>query len=418
MKHTFFRLILLAAGALYLVAVARNAAGMWLLENQTRQNISRGLAWSPGNPLLWTEQAEYWLLDPSGLQPEKAVGAYLRAARINPLDPDNWDGLATAYFQLGDQGKAETVLRASLVAFPHSPQAAWRLANFLLLQGRSSEAVPFLRRAATYEPNMRTAVFDLGWKILSDPDTILRELVPPSPEARTEYLRFLLARQKLSEGAAVWQELRPQRSEAVLALAYSYVDALGMTGRGPEAARLWEQILADTGRSAAKLEGELLTNGDFEAELVNAGLDWRVAKGPGYEVALDNFVLQHGTRSLRVSFDGSANPDFAGAWQLVPVEPNERYQFRGYLRTENITTDSGLRFSVSSVAGPPAESFALSTTNRIGTDPWLLEQLEFRTGPNTRVVMVALRRFKSQKFNNLIRGRVWIDNLSVQRVRE
>jgi len=417
LKPTFFRLVLLTAGVFYLAAVAVNCAGQWLLEHRTRENIGSGVAWNPRNPLLWTRQAEYWLLDPTGFQPQQAVGAYLQAAAMNPLDPDNWEGLATAYLQLGEPGKAEQALRAAAAALPHSPEVAWHLANFLLLQGRSGEALPFLQRAATYAPEMRAAVFDLGWKILADPDTILRELVPPGPEARTEYLRFLLARKKLREADGVWQELRQQRSNPILALGYHYVEALALAGQGAEAARLWEQMLADTGRTAAKPAGELLTNGDFEAELVNAGLDWRVLNGTGYEVALDNFVFQHGSRSLRVVFDGSANLDFAAVWQLVPVEPAQRYQFHGYIKTENITTDAGLSFSISSIAAPPGESFVLSTSNRIGTDPWLPEQLEFRAGPNTRVVAVMLRRTKSQKFNNLIRGRVWIDNLSVQKIR-
>ncbi len=416
MKRIFFRLVLLAAGVFYLAAVAVNGAGQWLLEHRTREHIGWGVAWNPGNPSLWTEQAWFWLFDPRGFQPQKAVEAYLRAASMNPLDPDNWEGLATAYLQLREPAKSEQALRAATAALPHSPEVAWHLANFLLLEGRSMEALPFLRRAATYAPEMRAAVFDLGWKILTDPDSILRELVPPGPEARTEYLRFLLARKKLQEADAVWQELRQQRSKPVLALGYYYVEALALAGQGAEAARLWGQMLADGGRTGAKPEGELLTNGDFEAELVNAGLDWRVLNGGGYEVAVDNFAFQHGSRSLRVVFDGSANLDFAAVWQFVPVEPGQRYQFRGYLKTENITTDNGLSFYLSSIAAPPGESLALSTPNRIGTEPWLPEQLEFRTGPNTRVVAVALRRPKSQKFNNLIRGRVWIDNLSVQKI--
>ena len=123
-----------------------------------------------------------------------------------------------------------------------------------------------------------------------------------------------------------------------------------------------------------------MTNGDFEAELPNAGLDWRLASGAGYKVSLDNFVLQHGSRSLRVTFDGSSNPNFAGVWQLVPVEPNSAYRFRGYIKTENVTSNSGLRFLVATVAGPAEETFVRYTENRIGTEPWTLEQLPLPHG--------------------------------------
>ena len=413
-----FRVFLLAAGIAYLALAAVSFGGQWFLKRPTPENLSKGLRWSPGNPSLWTRYAQHLLFAPDGFQPRRAVDAFLRAAASNPLEPANWQGLATAYLQMGDHEKAEEALRAGLAAMPHSPQAAWRLANFLLLRGRRDEALPYLRIAATSDPSLRPAVFDLGWKILGEPESILHEIVPSDLKARSDYLRFLLARKKLIESYEVWREIRQSRSDEVRDLGYTYVHALAAAGLGVEADRVWKELLADTGRALVRPEGELVTNGDFEAELPNAGLDWRLASGQGQKVSLDNFVLQHGSRSLRVTFDGSSNPDFAGVWQLVPVEPNSAYRFRGYIKTENVTSNSGLRFAVATVAGPPEESFVRYTENRIGTEPWTLEQLDFRTGPNIGVVKVALRRLRSRKLNNLIGGKVWIDNLSMQKTPE
>ena len=406
----------MAAGIVYSAAVGVHFVGQWFLYRPTPENLSRGVRWNPGNPSLWTRYAGYLVFAPDGFQPRQAADAYLRAAAINPLDPANWDGLASAHLQMGETEKAEAALRAGLAAMPHSPDAAWRLANFLLLRGRSTEAVPYLRVAATSEPSMRPAVFDLAWKILPGPEPILRDVVPTSVEARSDYLRFLLGRKKLIEAYEVWRELQTHRSDALLGLGYRYVETLAIAGLGTEAARVWQEILAGTGRAWAKPAGELLTNGDFEAELLNKGLDWRLREGPGYTVSPDNFVLQHGSRSLQVAFDGSANTHFAGVWQLVPVEPNSDYRFRGYIKTENVTTDSGLRFLIATVAGPHGESFHRYTENRVGTDPWTLEQLDFRTGPNIRIVHVSLRRLPSKKLNNRIQGKAWIDSLSVQRL--
>ena len=45
---------------------------------------------------------------------------------------------------------------------------------------------------------------------------------------------------------------------------------------------------------------------------------------------------------------------------------------------------------------------------------WVREQLDFQTGPRTSVVVIQLRRSPSRKLNNLIQGKIWIDNLSLR----
>ena len=414
MRRAFFRIVLLAGSLAYLAATSVHVAGQWLLDHPSKENLERGIRWDSRNPSLWARYARQWLFLPDISESQRAVDAYLRAATLNPLDSGNWNGLANAYLQMGDKKNAETALRTELTAVPHSPDASWRLANFLLQEGRSPEAFPYLRAAATYERSFRFPVFDLGWKLLADPEVILRELVPSGVEARTDYLQFLLARRKLAEAYPVWKEIQTEKTVVVLGLGNAYVEALAAAGMGMEASRVWNELLDITGRTKTMPPGELLTNGDFEANLTNAGLDWRLTKGPGYKIELDEFVFQNGTRSLRVTFDGTSNPDFSGAWQVVPVEPNRDYRFQGYLKTDSITTDNGLYFGIASHGAPPEERFFHSTENRVETAVWNREQLDFRTGPNTRVVLISLRRSQSRKLNNLIQGKAWIDNLSLK----
>jgi hypothetical protein len=332
------------------------------------------------------------------------------------MDPTTWKELAGVHLERGEREQAETALRGELASVPHSPQASWRLANFLLVSGRTAEALPLLRTAAN-EPSLRGAVFDLAWKLEADPEVVLRDLVPATPEVRADYLQFLLARKRLAEAYPVWQEFVPGDTGLKVRLGNAYVESLAGAGMGAEAGRVWDEMLALTGRTSRKPPGELLTNGDFEADIPNAGLGWRLTKGAGYQIALDAFTFQNGTRSLRVNFDGTTNVDFFAVWQAVPVEPNRRYRFEGHLRTDSITTDNGLFFTLSSVGAPRAEAFSHSTANRVETMGWVREQLEFQTGPRTSVVLIQLRRQPSPKLDSLIQGKVWIDNLSLQ-VRE
>jgi hypothetical protein len=156
-----------------------------------------------------------------------------------------------------------------------------------------------------------------------------------------------------------------------------------------------------------------MTNGDFEAGLRNGGLDWRLFPDAGFRIAPDSFTAQHGARSLRVTFDGTTNPEFTSVRQWVPVDPNQRYRLTGFLKTENISTGNGLYLSVATQGGPAEEAWERMTENRVGTNPWIREQVDFQTGPHTRVVQVALRRRQSTKLNNQLVGKVWIDNLSL-----
>jgi hypothetical protein len=223
-----------------------------------------------------------------------------------------------------------------------------------------------------------------------------------------------MARGKLGDGEPVWAALRAARSVEAQRLGSEYAGALAAAGQGQTAQRIWGQVLADSGREAARRPGDFLTNGDFELNMPDAGLDWRFQQQPGYEIGIDNLVAQQGTRSLRVTFDGSANLDFSGVWQLAPVPPNRRYRFRAYMKLENVTTDQGIVFCVSPVAAPRAEQFVACTENRVGTETWMLRQLDFRAGPGTSVVLVQARRRQSQKLDNLIRGKVWIDDAAIE----
>jgi len=59
------------------------------------------------------------------------------------------------------------------------------------------------------------------------------------------------------------------------------------------------------------------------------------------------------------------------------------------------------------------EAQTLLTPNEIGTRPGTLEELDFTTGPQTRLLKLALLRRFSQKFDNKLRGTVRVDDVSL-----
>ena len=414
MRKILSRIAILLGGLLYLGLLGVSIAGKRAVNNPTPEKVEQGLRLDSGNPDIWVHSARQRHFSVSTPEADQAVEGYKNAIMRNPINSATWRDLTTAYMESDDLDEAEVTLRGELQVAPQNPEIAWRMANFLLVGGRTGEAYPYLRRAAS-EPTLRVAVFDLAHRLEASPEVIREQLVPETPEARLSYLAFLVARRNLAEAYPVWRDVAGNWSPENLRVANLYVDSLAQAGMGQDAGKVWGELLALTNRSGLRKEGEFLTNADFEARISNAGLDWRFIEGEGYKIALDSFTFQSGTQSLRVTFDGTANVNFTGIYQLIPVEPNRQYRFEGFLKTEGITTDSGLFFTLVPQAAPREEYFEVHTGKHVETFGWIHEQLDFSTGPNTSVVAVQLRRLPSQKLNNLIQGKVWIDHLSLKR---
>ena len=415
MRITILRILLLVAALGYFWTLIVFGVGAWIVAHPTTENLRRGLRWNSANPTIWRLSARSRLLSLNPGELREAAEAYPQSLARNPWDPLAWEGLASIYSRLGDEQKEEAAWRGGVLTTPHSPYAAWGLANFLLQGGRIEEALPLFRTAATYDPALRASLFELAWKLLADPQRIFKELVPADTAARIEYMNFLIWKKGLlREAYPVWQEILTSGVEHTVTLGQSYVEVLAAAGLGAEASQVWREILGRTDRPGKTSSGEQITNGDFEWPLRNAGLDWRMGPAPGYRISLDNFVYQEGTRSLRVDFDGTTNPEFAAVQQWVPVEPGRNYQFRAHLRTDNLSTDNGIFLSVATQRAPPAESWEHLTETRVGSSPWTEEMIDLQTGSDTRVVLIQLRRRRSTKLNNLLQGTVWIDNLSLR----
>jgi len=174
-KRWAFRVFLVVAGLTYLQALTIAGIGEWLLRHPTAENLRRGIRWNPSNPELWRYIARTKRLSLDDAVLQEGAAAYRQVLARNPFDPLAWEGLAAIESPVGDTRRQEAVLRGWVAAIPHSPPAAWALANLLLRQGQSEEAFPLFRIAVTYDPQLLLPVFSLGWKLLADPLRILEE---------------------------------------------------------------------------------------------------------------------------------------------------------------------------------------------------------------------------------------------------
>ncbi len=415
-RWLFLLVVLLVAGTL-----AFAAGKLWLADHWSQSSDSkdwpRATRLEPGNADYWYRLGRFRHWDFQGADLPQAISHYQRAIQINPRSASYWMDLAAAYEMAGDSNQAQQAFQKALSAYPISAEVAWNYGNFLLRQEQFPEGFAQIHRALTVDPRLLYPAVLVAWQATGDVERILAEVVPPQSRSYFEALDCFLSLRELDPALAVWHRVVALKRSFPIQRAFPLLEQLIQQSRVPDAQHVWQQALSVAGwKTSGPANPSLVWDGGFESELLNGGFGWRELPITGADVDFDTGTDHSGARSLRVTFDGTANLDFQHLVQFVPVEPRSRYRFSAFLRTEGISTDSGIRFLIRNVY-PPTEAFVL-TPDLVGTQPWSLQEAEFTTGPETRLVLIAVRRVPSRKLDNKLQGTVWVDDVSLVPVRE
>ncbi|MGH9433210.1 MAG: carbohydrate binding domain-containing protein [Terriglobia bacterium] len=417
-RNVFIKWVTLLIEAAVLVFltvwVARNYIATLIAKKPTIHNLTLAEKYSPGDafyPHVEGRLFEYSLTDPD---PSLAVKKLRRAARLNPYQPQTWLDLGAGLEMQGEIAAAERGLRWADFLAPRQPEFQWSIANFFLLHGNIDEAFKHFRMIlASSEPGYSGIIFNTAWKASGDANKILQELVPLG-YAQFQYLYFLIGTHRYPEADAVWDRIVSDQGKFDPQLASGYLETLIALHRPADAYQVWE-VLRSKGIISPTLEEtpqNLIENGDFEEKPLNLGFDWRTPPMGGVYIGLDSTTFHSPAHSMLVQFDGKVNYDFQNVYQPVLVKPDTSYQLRAFMKTNGITTDSGVRLEVKDAYD--TRSLDVATQNLVGTTPgWILVSQDFRTGPKTHLIAVVLRRYPSQKFDNLIAGKAWLDDVTL-----
>ena len=177
------------------------------------------------------------------------------------------------------------------------------------------------------------------------------------------------------------------------------------TRRYPHGPSTWARAQATT--------GSLTT---FLTEASNSSpapspFDWNLGHAEGVEVARDCTTAWSGNCSLRISFAGTQNLDFAAASQLAFVTPGP-YRLHASIRTEGLTTDHGIRFRISDAELLARLDVIFGQFN--GTMPWSPVEQDLAVPSQTKLLRVQVIRQPSVKFDNKVSGIAWIDELKLE----
>jgi len=340
-----------------------------------------------------------------------ATAELKQATTLNPYDAGYWGTLAEIAEVSGDSDLRRTAIERALAADPTSPTVLWEAANFHLAAGDTARALPLYHNLLRYDTHFDGGVTAVLAGSSVPSEVVLKHVLPARINAHVSYLQRLLLKKRLADARETWRQIVELRQPIPPEAVAPYFNALIDARKSGDLERAWAETVASNPGMSQPQDGEFVTNGSFEDRLSIAGLDWTFDDASEGSFVIDTTDFHSGLRSLRVEFDGEKS-GLNRFRQIVPVEPNGYYQLTLSTRSEELLSASGPRISVT-------EAYAgheLGTTEELlGSSSWKELKVKFATGPTTSLIRISLARTSPSL---KIRGRMWIDDVSLRRVSE
>jgi tetratricopeptide (TPR) repeat protein len=376
------------------------------------ESMARAVALVPGNGEGWDRlgRSRQWdFADPS---PSEAVAYYQRAVQDDPRSAHYWMDLAGAYEDVGDDASAQKAFDRARAVYPLSAEVMWNYGNFLLRRQDYFGAYKEIQRASGADPSFLPLAISRTWRATGDINQILDNALPANSEAYLQAIDFFVSIQQVDLCLAVWKRLVSLGQPIALRRTFPLMETLIVGDRAEDARRVWRDALAVSGSPQPSPDGNSsIRDGDFSADFTNGGLGWRWDAPFGAAINFDAPPPAGGKRSVRIDFSGGSNLLLVTPAQFVPVEPGRAYHFHALMRTDQISTESGMRM----LLNDPNHSGGVNvlTDNLTGSRPWTAVDADFATGPETHFLVVRLMRYPGRLFDNKLSGTVWIANLSL-----
>ena len=410
------RLVVLAVCLATAAILLAEAGRFWLASHRLGSGkldrMERGATLMPGNAAAWDDLGRLRQWDFANPDIPGAIADFERAVATDPRSAHYWMDLAGAYEAAGDPARARDAFLHAKAVYPASAEVAFYFGNFLLRRQQYAEAYAELQFAVRTDPSLLPLAVSRTWRSSEDVNELLDRMLPPQANAYSQALEFFATIHQAEPGLEVWKRLLTLHQPITLTRTFPFFEELIHEDRGDDARRTWREAILAAGEPYRQPpNGSLIWNGDFAREFANGGLEWRWVPFPGISIDFDNEPAPGGSRAVRLDFNGGSNPDLWAPRQYVPVEPAKNYHFHAYMRTQEITTESGMRFALSDPNHSEAPD--LLTDDLTGSHPWTPVDAEFTTGPQTHFLLVQLRRQPSRLFENKLGGTVWIADVSL-----
>ncbi len=391
----------------------RNAVAVHYSNLATRQGNERATQLEPGNPLNWFLLGRYWQYNLEETDNPRAIKAYLTSLSLDPRSANTWLDLATVYEVEGDLPATRNAFLQAKRVYPLSAEVSWRYGNFLLRQGELPTAFAEIRHAVSVDPKRAAAAFSRCWHVDPDIQAILDNVLPPDGAVYLDAIRELDAEAEIGPALVVWSRLVSIHPRLHLTDVMPFTDMLIFARRPDDALRVWQEAAALSGTPATgDPPASVLWDGGFESGVNGGGLAWTIAPPTsGVQVAMDSKEKHSGRQSLQLGFDGKHNVNFSDVCHLAVVQPATTYRFSAWVRTQELSTDQGIRFRLDWVED--AHGHSIETPEAHGTQPWTKIELPWTAAAGVHQVRVCVSRNPSDVYGSRIHGTAWVDDVAL-----
>jgi len=420
------RLIVLLFGSVAAAMLSYLGIRSALAEHYSHQGTLAGyrkaVQLEPENAKNWYLLGRYLRLELEHPDPEGAVRAFKMSLSLDPRSARTWLELASVYEDEESLDAAREAFTHAKVAYPRSAEVAWQYGNFLLRSGEMQTALPEIHQAVQEDPSLGLPAFSALRRFEPDIDSILSRDLPHIPSVYLDILWGSYYDGPTDVSLKVWsllfdlfktapQDVVPEghfqhTNETLFAL----VDKLILKGPIIEAQRVWGEVVIFLHIPRPNdPAGSLVWDGGFETDITGGGLSWRTPR-LGSVVRYSRNTKHSGQRSLQVRFDGKGNVDFHDVCQFVLVSPEVDYEFSAWLRTDTLTTNSGIFLRLNT---PFNDAIGAATPQITGTIPWTRFNIAWKATRDVHIAQICLVRLQSQKLDNRISGSVWLDDVAL-----
>lgn len=371
--------------------------------------LERAIAWDPQNAELHVRLGHAYA-NRVPADAARATAHYAEAIRLRPTDAYPRLLLALLADKQDHREAARAAMDEAVQLDPHNVSIRWEAALLALGHGERATGLEHFKYVLGVDPDQRDAAFQLARTLLGPSEDPI-SLLPTDVDGLTNVLAAALRQKDVSLAGLAWRQriqLEPPLSDDMVK---EYVTVTLDKGAGTLARAAWLSFISDGSPTS---DSNAVWNGGFETErLLGWGLDWRVQKTWGVDVALDRFVAAAGSRSLRLTFNSFPTLDFDGVTQLVAVEPGRSYRLRALAKANDFVTRSGLKLQVV-VPGTVEQFLAETPTIRGTTNDWMRLEAPVTIPANTSLVMLKVRREPASEPEGNLGGKVWLDEVSLQ----
>ncbi len=352
----------------------------------------RSIKYDPNNADYHFILAQIYNYHTQDLNIQRAGEEYEAAVRLNPYRTNHWLELSKFYEQQKNLDRCRYAMKMALERDPNYAQVHWAAANLYIRLDDLKAADFELRRTADLDVSYLVQILDLVWRFYEDPDRIMSTHIPNTHDANLTALNYFVSRKSERGAELAWAKLKTFMTKAEVR--FPYEDYLVSLGKPHDA---WHVFSFPSAEPAS-----LVFNPSFETEPMNGGFDWRYSKEHVEDARRDTTTAKSGMASWRVDFDGKENLDYTGLAHWIPVKKGNSYKLSFWMKTEAISTNEGMFVEVD----------GLASEKQVGTTYW--QQFTIPFTATSDLVTIRLRRVPSKKFDNLLKGKVWLDDFELK----